>query len=158
MAKILILTNKKNKNGKTQYFAKLVKKNFKSPKTSLYIKEIRNVYLEIDKGKIIVKVDGINASGYDLIYLRGISGNDIFSSTTLAIAFEAIGVNYIDTLYGRSGPHRSKLGSLAVLASNDLPIVQTICFFDDDYLKHFGKLSKELGLPFVAKELSQQRG
>ena len=156
MSKILIITaNEKNK--KVQLLS-LLRKNFHKVDTQIHLGYIKDVSLYVNEKEINLYFRETNFKDYDLIYFRGIPKGAIYATTTIAEALESIKIKYFDTLYQYSGPHRSKLGSLVLLAANGLPIPKTICFFDNEYEKHFRELEKALKLPFVAKELSQQRG
>jgi ribosomal protein S6--L-glutamate ligase len=156
MSKILILSSKLAKKNKK--FVDFIVKDFQNRQTKISIEKISSLYLSISQGSIFMEIAGKNIKSYDLVYLRGITGGDIFDATLAAICLKYLHINYFDTLYSDAGPHRTKLGSLAVLASHNLPIPKTVFFADKNYVKHFGKLSKELGVPFIAKEMSLQRG
>lgn len=156
MKKILILSSKIH--SKNQKFVDLVAKNFKDASTRISVEKIESIYLSVSQGGISLEIGGRAAKSFDLIYLRGIIGGDIFNATLVAICLRALGIRYFDALYSEAGPHRTKLGSLALLASRGIPVPKTVFFADGLYAKHFSKLSKDLGTPFVAKEMSLQRG
>lgn len=156
MAKILILTSKLTDTKKS--FVNLVKQNFQDEQTEISIEEISTICLSLSKNEISFKVSGVDICRYDLVFLRGITSRNIFIATTVAMVLEKLGIKYFDTLYSEAGPHRSKLGSLVKLVGSTICIPKTLYFADKNYTKHYREISCGLGSPFVAKEMSLQKG
>lgn len=155
MAKILILGKPTDKKKR---LSELLLKNFQDPKTEVVLGDPSQVKISLAQGKIGIEIAGENIRNYDLVYLRGVSGENIFTATTIAICLEKLSVKFFDRLYAGAGPHRTKLGSLALLAGENLPVPKTVFYADKKPSDHFRELSRILGLPFVAKEMSLQRG
>ena len=156
MRRILILSSRIKK--KKKHFIKLVRKNFNCSDTEVIIKELESVSFEIDKGKIDLWIGSKKASLYDLVLFRGISLKDYSLVISIALCLKNLGIKFFDTIYSIAGPERSKLTSLIQLGVSGIPIPKTIFFADKGNSVHYRELAKRLGLPFVAKELSMQRG
>lgn len=156
MKKILVLTSKKV--DKKQKFVDLIRKNFKNNEIQIELQEIASSQIYLEKDKIELKIGGVDIKEYSLVYFRGILRVSMFTTSALSICLEKLGVKYFDTMYSNTGSHRSKLASLAVLSANNLPIPKTVYFADQDYSSHFDETQTLLGLPFIAKEMSLQRG
>lgn len=156
MSKLLVLTAKTTDKKKS--FVDYLNKKFRDNNISADLGNINDIEVDIKTGTLGMKVGGADVRDYDLVFLRGINLDSIFTATLVAIVLTNLKIKFYDTLYATPGPHRTKLGSLAVMAGAGISIPETLFFSDRRYLDHFEELSTALGIPFVAKEMSLQRG
>jgi len=156
MKKILILTSNIEDQTKKD-FVKMVSSYFKDKKIEVVSKEIRKVLIIADNSHQVL-VDGENVKNYSLVVFRGIRGGDMLRANSVAIFLEHIGVRFVDRIYINRGVSGNKMISLSKLCVNGLPIPKTIFWTGEIGIELFDTLSESLGLPFVAKSLTKERG
>lgn len=156
MKKILILVDELKPNKKE--FVKLIRQHLAGSEVSIDLRKFESLFFDIDGERFQVKVGKTSIGNYDLVYFRKAGKEFSVLAGTLAIALEHMGVKYFDTTFGVIGPKGGKFTALVRLASKGLPIPRTVYFSEPSLVNHFDYLSQNLGLPFVAKDLSIQRG
>jgi glutathione synthase/RimK-type ligase-like ATP-grasp enzyme len=153
--KILILVDKigEKKESFAQYIAERLRGN-----ADITLARFSDLYFIIDDKNTVVEINGIDITGYDLIYFR--RAGDLFSgvASSLAVYLKEKGVNFIDKSWAEVGPISSKFTALLRLAIQHLPIIKSIYVGREVDSINRKRIIKELGLPLIAKELSTQRG
>lgn len=156
MRKILMLVSKIGSPRKKE-FVELIRRNFKDPESEITLGDIRNVWISAaPKPKVFVGEE--NIGNYDLVIFRGISSSDRFIATSISICLEKLGIKFIDRIYLNLGSTENKLAGFLRIYAAGIPVPRTVFYSGELKPDSFGKISSELGLPFVAKDLGLQRG
>ena len=156
MNKILVLSSSDNEKKvlfKKLMYEKLIKKNIELL-TSGYF----DIWIDLDKGKEEVIINGKNIKEYDLLYFRrvGLCYSGLVGA--ISVLAENLGVKFIDKTWQQIGPMGDKLTSLTKLFFAGIPIPHTIYFSNPRRVIKYDLLREKLGIPFVAKDLQSQRG
>jgi glutathione synthase/RimK-type ligase-like ATP-grasp enzyme len=156
MTKILILSSKIKKRKKS--LITLIAKNFKKSDTGIVIKRVKSLSIFAETGKVELFIGADRVSNFDLVYFRGVSLRDFKRVESAAICMQAQKVKFFDSVYANPGSGKTKFSSLLLLVANNISVPKSIYFADGRYVYHFNKIAKYLGTPFVAKEMSMQKG
>lgn len=155
MSKILVLFSKTGK--KSALFSTLISKHL-SEKTTLVVKDYSDVVATVSKNTSSMTIGGEDVRNFDLVVIR-ISGKKIELAGTVASILQKTGVKFLDTGYANMGIRGTKFSALADLSHNGIPLPKTIYLGNNTYTQaDFRSLSKELTLPFIAKDTAHQRG
>ena len=103
-------------------------------------------------------MDGMALTNFSFVYFRRAGSDFSIASSTLALCLKYLGIKFVDTTWGEIGPLGSKFTSLVKLGLEGLPIFPTCYVWGGNIEKYSKRISKSLGFPLVAKELSTQRG
>lgn len=152
MQKILILTSEKDV--KKIRFAQLLEK-YLPQSLDVQLAIFSDISIELEGGKVRVFIEETNITDFDLVYFRG-TKNYANLANTLALLFKFLGVDYIDSGWGKVSFLGNKLESLSTLAVSGLPIIPTF-FCNIGNKKMIDKLIAKFGFPIIAKELTQQK-
>lgn len=156
MKKILILVDKIGP--KKELFAELIAQRLAGKGIRIVLARFSDLYFELDKGKITVRIEDMPITDFDLVYFRRTGDKFSALAATLAICLRELGVKFIDTTWESIGPLGSKFTSLVRLSIAGLPTPPTIFCWPTNIDKFSHYIVDKLGLPCVAKELSMQRG
>jgi len=156
MKKILVLTSRES--DRVTLLGQKVRP-FLPKNVTLEIVLLSEVAIEVASQTPVVLVKGESIQAFDLIYFRGITLNSMIFVSALAIIFKRQRIKYFDTIYENGGIIKNKFASLVTLALSGVPIPHFLFYpkFDKGETR-FKTIADKFGLPFVAKELSLQRG
>lgn len=138
-------------------FVKRISREFKNTDTSLVLGSLKDITIIFDKDTKVYcgKKDIVS---FDLVVFRGVSANERSIASAVAIILKSKRIKFIDTIYSNIGTSENKLVSFAKLFSDGFSL-PTTCYTSGELSKaRYDLISKELGLPFVAKDLIVQRG
>ncbi len=149
--KILILVGKiSEKKGK---LVKLLT-NFIDPKIEVRIDAFSSLTFELDSGKVVVKVSGLDIKNFDLVYIRSVDHSLSFVVGALACCLDYLHVKYFDKRFASARATSDKLTSLIILSLNNLPTIPTFFCAREKIVENIDYLIRKFGYPVVAKELS----
>lgn len=155
MKKILFLVDKIGP--KKELFVKYVVDRIGKDVT-ITMAEFSDLFFFISDKNILVEINGVPITDFDLVYFRRAGGGFSIVAATLATCLKAKNIKFIDTSWGEIGPLGSKFTSLVKLGVLGLPIIKSIYVRQVKINQEKERIIKELGLPLIAKELSMQRG
>lgn len=155
MKKILILVG--IKGPKKEIFVKEISERI-SGNVEIILAEFSDLYFAISDKSIEVEVGGMPIDNFNLVYFRRAGGGFSIMAATLATCLKAKNIKFIDSSWGEIGPLGSKFTSLVKLSVLGLPIIKSIYVRQKQIENYKERISKELGFPLIAKELSMQKG
>ena len=150
MKKILILVGKVTE--KNDKLAKLIA-GFVDPGTEIKMDLFSSLTIDLDDGRVVVKVSGIDINNFNLVYIRSVDTKHSFLAGVLALSLDHLHIKYIDRKFINSRATTDKLTSLLILGLNGLPIMPTFYCGRDSVMQNADYLIKKFGYPIVAKEL-----
>ena len=153
LKKILILATARveTKEKLTSYLKKYFDK-----KAEVSLGIFSDITFEIESGKILVEIDGVDITTFDLIYFRKTSGFQSFANA-LAIYLDSQKIKFFDDAFINGSFRGDKFTSLMRLAVNDIPIVPSFLCWKGAISKNKNKIIKMFEFPVVAKEVTTQR-
>lgn len=155
MQKILILVDKVGP--KKELFAEEIAKRVGQDK-KIVMARFSDLYFELEDKKVSVEIDGMPITDFNLVYFRRAGTDFSIVASTLALCLKYLGIKFVDSAWGEIGPLGSKFTSLVKLGLEGSPIFPT-CYVWGPHIQDYSqRISKKLGFPVVAKELSMQRG
>jgi glutathione synthase/RimK-type ligase-like ATP-grasp enzyme len=157
MGKLLVLVD--SIGFKKELFAKMVAEEMGS-RNMIELREYSDLTFEISEGKIMVNVGlkGGLITDYDFVYFRRAGNGHVFFAAAVAVALDFLGIKYVDSSYGILGRSGDKFTHLIRFAGVGLPVMPTFFSCSGKILENFQKIKNTLGIPFVAKDMSSQRG
>ena len=155
MKKILILVDKIGR--KKELFAQLISERLEQG-CQLILAKFGDLYFEIDGKNIHVSIKDTPITEFSLVYFRRAGDSYSIIAGTLAICLKKLGIKFIDSSWQELGPLGSKFTSLVKLSLAGLPVFPSIYTWPSNIKIYAGNIVRKLGYPFVAKELSMQRG
>lgn len=153
--KILILVDKIGP--KKEMFAEEIGKRVGKGK-QIVLARFSDLFFEIGDKKVSVEIEGMPITDFGLVYFRRAGSDFSVVASTLAVYLKYLGIRFIDTIWAEIGPLGSKFTSLVKLGLEGLPIFPTIYARGANINSYSDRIAKTLGFPFVAKEVSTQRG
>ncbi|KKR71362.1 MAG: Alpha-L-glutamate ligase, RimK family [Candidatus Woesebacteria bacterium GW2011_GWA2_40_7b] len=155
MKKILILVDKMGE--KRELFVKHITTRVGTD-VNITLALFSDLYFSVSGKDLTVEINKIPITGFDLVCFRHVGGKFSVLASTLAICLQVKGVKLIDSVWSEIGPLGSKFTSLVKLGVEGLPIMKTIYVWQTKIPEETERITRELGFPLVAKELSMQRG
>lgn len=153
MKKILVLASKRSTS--KEKFISFLQEYF-NKKAEVVLGIFSDLIFEIEGGKVLVEIDGRNINDFDLVYFRNTSGFQSMAAA-LSIYLESTGVKFFDKSFISGSFTGDKFTSLMRLAVNSVPIVPSFLCWKGATSRSKEKISKKLGFPIVAKEVTTQR-
>jgi len=150
--KILILVSRYGINLK---LADFLKEDLKS-KSRVFYHTFSDVSVAIHGGRVDVSVAGTSLLDFDLVYFRKVGKKYLPLAGAIALCLERESIPYIDSVFGNIGPIGNKLYSLTRLCISGLPVIPTLYYPMDSVKKNIKKIERQLGYPFIAKDVSLQ--
>ena len=155
MKKVLLVVTQKGE--KKQYLVQRLSALLVG-KVQFKLVNLSDFTIELNGKKVEVKVEGKSVSDFDLVYFRRVGGDFMPIAGSLAICFDSLRLNYIDSVFKEMGPARNKLSSLLKLSLSGLPVPPTFFCFKEHVLENIDYLAACFGFPLIAKEICSQRG
>jgi glutathione synthase/RimK-type ligase-like ATP-grasp enzyme len=156
MKKILILVDESWPRKKT--FVRLLQEKTSKEKIRYSLRQFSDLFFDVGEAEVKVKIGRNYIDSYELIYFRKAGREYSSLAGTLAIYLKSRGIKFFDRIFEDLGPKTGKIAPIVKLALAGIPVPRTIYFPHPKLARHFDYLVKTLGLPFVAKDLSRQRG
>ncbi|MCX6705448.1 MAG: hypothetical protein NT162_03905 [Candidatus Woesebacteria bacterium] len=153
MKKILIMTSVRNEN--KEKFHIYLQKQF-GDKVEVVLGIFSDLTFEIECGKVLVELDGKNASDFYLVYFRGTAGF-LSMAETFSIYLKSVDINFFDKYFVNSSFNGDKFASLMRMAVDGVCIVPSFMCWKGAVPKNIEKIVKIFGFPIVAKEVTTQR-
>lgn len=116
-----------------------------------------DVILEIEPGKVEVKIGKDNLADFDLVHFRWPGLEYLNLSKTLAFYCDSLGVSYFNQAWGRNLVI-DKFGDLVRLATKGLPVPASFYCDKSLFSQEFKHIVAKFGSPFVAKDLLLHQG
>lgn len=142
----------------TRSFVELIAKNFKNENTKIELGLFDDLTFVFGGDSIEVQLKGKDITEYDLIYIRKAGSDYSILATSLALCLNYLHIPFFDSLHGRFGGRCNKLTSLLRLFTQGIEVPKTIYICKVDSESEYGKIAAHLGVPFIAKDMSIQRG
>lgn len=144
---------------KKRLFAEYIAKNFPSG-SNVVITIFSDIVYDINGTDIDIQIDGIdkNIKDFDLIYFRRAGNKYAIPAGNLALCLKHLGIKFFDTTFKDIGPLGNKLTSYLKLSIAGVPTIPSFFCHPEKVLKYKNQIIEKFGFPFVAKELSAQRG
>ena len=152
MSKILILVSK---TGRKLFSTRI--SNHLEKDTEVVLRDYSDVVITSTENKLTLTMAGEDTSNFDLVFIRT-SGKYLELAGTIAQVLQYTGTKFFDKMYANMGMRGTKFSALATLSNEGLPLPKTIYLGNVTYQNNFEELSRELGTPFIAKDISRQRG
>jgi glutathione synthase/RimK-type ligase-like ATP-grasp enzyme len=142
----------------TRSFVELVGKNFKNENTKIELGLFDDLTFAFGDGQLSVQLKGKDITEYDLVYIRKAGSDYSILATSLALCLNFLHVPFFDSLHGVFGGRSNKLTSLLRLATQGIIIPKTMYICKVDSESEYDHIAGTLGVPFIAKDMSLQRG
>lgn len=156
MKKILFLVKEYNSN--KENLVKQLEGYLGKDKYDLQMGLMRDIDIDIKKGQVSVKLNSTHTDfrDFDFVYFRRVGSEYFWLASAVTACLDYYHLDYIDSVYRLASGN--KLANYVKLALADLPVIPSLFFSKNRIIDNFDRISRELGLPFVAKELRSQRG
>ncbi len=139
-------------------FVDLVSKNFKNENTKIELGFFNDLSFTFSEGEISVRLGDNPITKYDLVYIRKAGKDYSILANSLALSLKHLKRPFFDTLYESFGPRGNKLTSLIRLSISGMPLPTSIYFCKTNISDEYDYIARELGVPFVSKDITMQRG
>lgn len=154
MKSTLLLVGGK-KQTRQRYIARYLSKSLVG-KSKVYLSEFKSVVIEIAKGGVVIKVDGIDIREFSLVYFLKSSRN-LRMASTIAEYLDKNKIKFIDQFYKEVEAPGNKLKCIVKLGLNNILLPETLYFPRLKVIESSEAVIKKLGLPLFAKNLFNQR-
>jgi glutathione synthase/RimK-type ligase-like ATP-grasp enzyme len=138
-----------------KFFGAMKKENMDLRYTYTTIKDLEFL---LDKGKTQVRITGTgeDINKYDFVYIKSVYKQEDLA-TALAHYLHSANIRFIDRA-SLNNPVNNKLGQYIILQNHGIPVPKSIFISPDNQKKSYKKIVDYVGLPFVLKEITSNKG
>lgn len=127
-------------------------------KAKVTLGKLTDLIFEVDGKQVKVWLGKKDMTDFSLVYFRRLGLDFLPHGRTLALCLDHLGIDYFDSVFGKTSLAGNKLTALIRLSLAGLPVMPSFFCWRDRIKEQIGYLEKKFGYPLVAKELARHLG
>jgi len=124
---------------------------FVKPDISVVLGSFSNITFEIERGRVAIRISGIDIRDFSIVYIRSIGKSNSFMAGILAYYLKRTNVKLINSRFEYSRALSDKLTSLVILALNDFPVIPSFFCARENIKVNIEIIIEKFSFPVVAK-------